>query len=174
MLAECVLVYMPSDCVQGLLATLHGAFDLVGLLAYDPVYPDDAFGRIMVDNLAAMGSPFRGIHDVPDEAALMQRSAAAGFHSSAALSMEALWSNLVDKDEWKRLQRLEPLDEVEEWSIMMRHYAMYASVGGRLESGQAAPEPSPAAETTTEPPPEETNAQAMRRVLFANLETDAK
>jgi len=138
-----VFVYIPNDAVQHVLSAFAGSFHECAFLGYDPIRPSDAFGEIMVSNLAAMGAPFVGIHDCPDEASHSGRALACGFHTAGCIDLCTAWDRALDKAELARLQRLEPLDEVEEWKLMMRHYALVGAVkgggGGASASATAAP-----------------------------------
>ncbi len=50
-LSECVMVYMPPAASKALVAWAAASFSRAAWLNYEPIRPDDAFGRIMVDNL---------------------------------------------------------------------------------------------------------------------------
>jgi len=129
---------MPDSAVRSLLAAATGAFHTCALLGYDPIRPHDAFGEIMVRNLDSMGAPFVGIHDCPDEAAHSARALECGFQGAAAVDLASAWARGLDAAELQRLQRLEPLDEVEEWQLMMRHYALVWAVKGASLCGAVA------------------------------------
>lgn len=58
LVAECVLVYMPSEHGTALLCWASSAFEHAAFVSYDPMRPDDAFGRMMVHNLKVR-SPIR-------------------------------------------------------------------------------------------------------------------
>ena len=145
-------MYMEDGAVRQLLSTAAGAFRDCAFLGYDPVRPSDAFGEIMVQNLAAMGAPFVGIHDCPDEGSHLSRALQCGFEWAAALDLSQAWSRALTQAQLLRLQRLEPLDETEEWDLMMRHYALVGAVKGSVGGLAAGPTEQPAAAAAAAPP----------------------
>ena len=42
-------------------------------MSYDPIKPDDAFGRTMIRNVESRGCAFSGIYDAPDVASAARR-----------------------------------------------------------------------------------------------------
>jgi O-methyltransferase involved in polyketide biosynthesis len=122
-LAECVLVYMEPPASDALIRI--AAEDFRGLRAfvvYEPIEPDDAFGQQMVSNIADRGSPLLGIDHYSSVEAQAKRFRDAGFTDVDTMTMLDAFSTLLDADEVKRINRIEMLDEVEEWRLMMKHY----------------------------------------------------
>eukprot|EP00667_Euglena_gracilis_P018208 EG_transcript_19313 len=122
LLAECVLVYMQPAESDALLRALLGAFPLSSVLLYEAVQPDDAFGQMMVRNLQARGCPFRGIHAYPTVAAQQERYEALGL-KTVALDMNSVYAKLPTVER-QRVERLEWMDELEEWQIILSHYCI--------------------------------------------------
>ena len=51
-LTECLLVYMHTEDATGVLKTLTSHFKSdLAILNYEMIHPDDAFGRVMLENL---------------------------------------------------------------------------------------------------------------------------
>ena len=94
------------------------------------INPDDAFGRVMLRNLQARGCPLRGLVGCPTRAAQASRFEAAGWKTTAMLTMNEVYRALPYEDV-KRVEKLEIFDEVEEWHLINDHYCMgWAHRGG--------------------------------------------
>jgi tRNA wybutosine-synthesizing protein 4 len=122
-LAECVLVYMDPLASDALIQ--FAAVDFTGLrafVAYEPIEPHDAFGVQMVNNIGLRGSPLLGINQYPSVEAQEKRFRDIGWSQVNSMTMLDAFSSLLDADEVKRINRIEMLDEVEEWQLMMQHY----------------------------------------------------
>jgi len=53
-----------------------------------------------------------------------QRLRDAGFEHANTLTVERIWENWVSTEEKERVDRLEGLDEVEEWKLLADHYVV--------------------------------------------------
>jgi len=120
--------------------------------AFDMVRPDDAFGAVMRRNLAARGIVLHGMEAFPDLASQGPRFAECGGGGGgggvgwsggvAAADMLSVYSGgvsgataagrgcdaaaapVLDQAEVARVERLEMLDELEEWRMLMSHYCL--------------------------------------------------
>lgn len=119
--AECVLVYMEPAASDALIEIARSHFTGVRAFAmYDPIGPNDKFGEQMVTNIALRGSPLVGVHKYHDIATQKQR-----FSDWGAVDCMTMWSgfsNLLSHAEVRRINKLEMLDEIEEFQLMMSHY----------------------------------------------------
>lgn len=127
-LLECVLVYLEPESAAGLLGWAARAFPTSCVLSYDPTRPDDAFGRQMMLNLRARGTPFRGIGSAATPAAAAARLVAAGWERASGADMAAVSARLLDPSALRNAERVEMLDEIEEWTLFQRHYALALGV----------------------------------------------
>jgi len=127
-LLECVLVYMEPDQAAALLAWAAAAFPTAAVLVYDPTRPDDPFGTQMRLNLAARGCPLRGIASGATPAAHAARLLTAGWQRSEAADMLEVYERVIPQALRARAERCEWLDEVEEWVLIQRHYALALGV----------------------------------------------
>ena len=122
-LCECVLSYL--DPVAGD-ALLEWAARLPqgAVAAYEAVGMEDAFGQQMAQHLADRGCAMRGAAAGATLAAHEKRCEAAGFEHAQAVDMYTLYtcSPSLDRAEIARAARIEPLDEIEEWRMLMQHY----------------------------------------------------
>lgn len=120
-IAECVLVYMDpvhSDAlIQMSLTRFSG---MRAFVIYEPIEPNDKFGEQMVANVALRGSPLVGIHKYHNLATQKERF--SGWSMVTCMTMLDAFSHMVNHGEAKRISKLEILDEIEEFQLMMSHY----------------------------------------------------
>ena len=143
LLSEVVLVYLdPQDsqrCIDVLAARLPRAVAII----YEQIEPNDPFGKVMVQHLEDRGCPLLGIHAYPTLAAYERRftHAAVAWDTARAWTMFDEFEHLLDDvgvAERMRVLRLEPLDEVEEWTLLMRHYCIAVATRGFAAADSAA------------------------------------
>lgn len=128
-LSEMCLVYLQPEkvqsIVQSLLSKCFKPTAAVALVLYEPILPEDAFGRTMISNLQT-----RNIHlptlttypELPDQRARLQ---GYGFTTCAkAVDTSFVWRNWVPEAEKERVASLEFLDELEELELLLRHYCI--------------------------------------------------
>lgn len=129
-LAECVLVYLPPTASAALAFALATHLADAVVLVFEPVRPDDPFGRQMVSNVAARGSPLLGLAATRTLADHEARWKEAGWDRAAAISMAAAWAGCVEPGGRRRAEAAARLDEVEEWRLLLDHYAFVLAVRG--------------------------------------------
>ena len=127
-LSECCLCYLPPEEATSVLQyfTMH-LDDALSLILYEPIRPFDAFGKVMVSNLASRGIHLQTLKRYATMTAQRQRLRLAGFQDGQG-ARDIL--QLYESDEWigaterDRVERLEWLDEVEEWRLLASHYCV--------------------------------------------------
>lgn len=133
LISECCLVYLSPVEAAGvvnyftrfLFPGSAGEGTPLGLIIYEPIRPDDAFGRTMVSNLAARGIQLQTLHRYASLQAQRERLLEHGFDAGqAAVDVEFLWQRWVSEAEKERVAGLEMLDEMEEWQLLARHYCV--------------------------------------------------
>lgn len=133
LLSECCLVYLAPDEAAGVVRyftqTLFPASDekseVLALVLYEPIRPDDAFGRTMVANLATRGIQLQTLHKYASLGAQRHRLHEQGFDGGqAAADIDFLWERWVAEEEKERVAALEMLDEMEEWRLLAQHYCI--------------------------------------------------
>lgn len=142
LVSECCLCYLqPPEAA----AVLRWFADRIqpapglGVVIYEPIRPYDAFGRTMVANLAGRGIEMPTLAAYPDgvaqEARLRQE---AGLARTKHRTIDEIWSAWVATDEQERVNRLEGLDEVEEWGLLASHYVVvWGSQGAYFDTAWA-------------------------------------
>ncbi|PON29502.1 leucine carboxyl methyltransferase 1 [Trichoderma gamsii] len=129
-LSECCLCYLSREESDGVLEYFTSRIPNAAVVIYEPVHLGDPFSDTMVSNLAA-----RNIHmpnlerrrNEADEAARLKR---IGFETTRQLTIDRIWSKWVNAEEKERVDRLEGLDEVEEWQLLAGHYMVIWSFRG--------------------------------------------
>lgn len=129
-LAEICLVYMQatqSDAVIRRLSSLfHGTRAFVNM---EQVGRGDDFGSQMDRNVAARGCPLYGMRKYPDLVSQKQRFETCGWAASCrAFTMLELFHECLSKRRIAALQRVELLDEMEEFNLLLRHYCVVIAI----------------------------------------------
>lgn len=130
LISECCLIYLTpteaAEVVSFFTERLLGPQTAsLGLVLYEPIRPDDAFGRTMVSNLATRGIQLQTLHKYATFSAQRNRLLGHGFNSGQAIAdIEFIWNRWVNEEEKERVSRLEMLDEMEEWQLLARHYCI--------------------------------------------------
>ncbi|KAF5581231.1 leucine carboxyl methyltransferase 1 [Fusarium pseudocircinatum] len=135
LLSECCLCYLTATEASDVLNFFNSRIPNLGTIIYEPIRPDDAFGKMMVSNLAArrIQMPTLQMYQTPEDQ--RARMSKAGFEKVYHMTIEDIWQNWVSADEKRRVDSLEGLDEVEEWKLLAAHYiVVWASKGEGFES----------------------------------------
>lgn len=130
-ISECCLCYLPVETADEILALFANSVKSVGVVCYEPIRPDDAFGEVMTRNLASRGLSMPTVHAYPSLEKQWERFESCGFAEGEekgggrnGASVKWLWDHWVGQEEKQRLSGLEMFDEVEEWDMLASHYAV--------------------------------------------------
>lgn len=100
------------------------------MILYEPINPHDAFGKVMVSNLAARGIELQTLKKYGSLTAQKGRLKSYGFGGEAeggggigVADVNFLWEE-VNEEEKARVASLEMVDEVEEWRLLAGHYCV--------------------------------------------------
>jgi O-methyltransferase involved in polyketide biosynthesis len=145
-LLECVLMYLPDDASRTLLQALNGSADHVWVACYEPILQNDPFGTMMQQNLikARVAQPdssllqTRTLSDQMTKLISGKSNAQNGFWTATGCDMWSAYETIVTNDQRQRANQCEFLDEVEEWMLIMRHYAFVVACGGTKTRTNAA------------------------------------
>ncbi|KAI9507991.1 leucine carboxyl methyltransferase [Russula earlei] len=141
LLFECVLAYMDPAGSDALVrwfvdyfvsAPPHAGAPL-GAIVYEMFKLNDAFGRVMLNNLKSRNVSLPGAEPYRDLASLSRRLLDSGFATAQAVTLREVRRRYVEPRELQRLAQLELLDEVEELELVLDHYAI--SWGVRFPEG---------------------------------------
>ncbi|KAG8528236.1 uncharacterized protein KY384_007153 [Bacidia gigantensis] len=127
-LSECCLCYLTPAAADtvALYFTKHffPSSTPLGLVLYEPIRPDDAFGKTMVSNLATRGIVLQTLKKYGSLDSESARLKVYGFGESRGADINELWKKGVDEVEKELVARLEMVDEVEEWELLAAHYCV--------------------------------------------------
>lgn len=127
-LSECCLCYLPPEQASGVLKYFTSRVTSgTGLIIYEPIRPFDAFGKTMISNLASRGIHMQTLKRFSSLEAQRQRLRLAGFaDGQGARDVHQIWESdaWVEASQRERVERLEWLDEVEEWKLLASHYCV--------------------------------------------------
>lgn len=124
LISECCLCYMGQAEASRIISFFTSRIPTIGTIIYEPIRPHDAFGKVMTTNLAARHISMPTLEQYPEPEDQRQRLRTAGFNTARAMTIEEIWNRWVDTEEKERLDRLEGLDEVEEWKLLAAHYVV--------------------------------------------------
>ncbi|KAJ9455635.1 putative leucine carboxyl methyltransferase 1 [Diplonema papillatum] len=127
--SECVLIYLRKEEGDAVVAGLAGFFDTAAFVTYEMIRPDSLFGAKMVENLRTRRCPLLSIHAYPTLASQELRYKSAGFPAATARDMNAVWA-AIPASEKARVNRIEMMDELEEWNLIHSHYCFVCSAKG--------------------------------------------
>ncbi|ELU14133.1 hypothetical protein CAPTEDRAFT_21476 [Capitella teleta] len=120
-IAECVLVYMPSESSSALLTWIAQNFQTAFFINYEQVVMGDRFGQVMVENLKSRGCILAGVEHCRSLETQKHRFLSAGWESAAAKDMLDIYKCLPQA-EIQRLDGLELLNELHDQ--LLSHYCV--------------------------------------------------
>lgn len=145
LISECCLCYLPPDAADSVITFftkhLFPPSTPLGMLLYEPIKPSDAFGRVMVSNLAARGIELHTLARYDSLDAQRERLRKYGLGGVGdggeggreggeerggvrAKDIDECWEKGVPAEEKRRVASLEMVDEVEEWKLLAQHYCV--------------------------------------------------
>ena len=125
-------MYLPPTAVTNLLKTLSTSFPKSRIVIYDAIVKDDIFGNVMCKNLENAGVNTEGLRAVSSLKDQENRVRDCGFNFSVrSCTMLQVYDNLLSGEQRRKANRIEMLDEMEEWNLIMGHYCFV--VGDNFE-----------------------------------------
>lgn len=122
LISECCLCYLETNKAEEVIRHFTSRVSNLGLVLYEPIKPDDAFGKQMVSNLAARRITMPTVATYKEPADQENRLRQAGFEEVRQTSINEVWEHWIPYEEKERVDALEGLDEVEEWQLLAGHY----------------------------------------------------
>lgn len=124
LISECCLCYLEVPQAQKVISYFTKRISNLAIAIYEPIYPDDSFGKQMVSNLAARRIRMPTLDAYQDPEKQQLRLKEAGLSLTRSLTIGDVWRKWVVDDEKERVDSLEGLDEVEEWDLLADHYVV--------------------------------------------------
>ncbi|MCJ1357418.1 MAG: carboxy methyl transferase for protein phosphatase 2A [Icmadophila ericetorum] len=129
LLSECCLIYLEPSAADAVvnyfIEHLFPPSTPLGIVLYEPINPFDAFGKVMVSNLAQRGIVLQTLQKYYSLEAQKERLSAHGFSDGQeALDVNTIYEQWVEEHEKERVSSVEMLDEVEEWILLAKHYCV--------------------------------------------------
>ena len=134
---ECVLMYLPDTSSRDLLKALSTATNDTVIACYEPILGSDPFGHVMERNLtkanvAIPESSLLRTRTIYDQ---MSKVMSSGFSSKVVgCDMWQAYETILSHDQRQRANKAEFLDELEEWTLIMKHYCFLVAHGGKKPS----------------------------------------
>ncbi|OQN99854.1 hypothetical protein B0A48_14624 [Cryoendolithus antarcticus] len=147
-LSECCLCYLAPDTAGAVIRYFTSRLQSsVGLILYEPIRPNDAFGKTMVTNLGSRGIHLQTLKRYHSLEAQRHRIKLAGLDAGqGARDVYQIWESeaWISRAERERVEALEWLDEIEEWKLLACHYCVawgwrgqhFSETWGSLEGGK--------------------------------------
>lgn len=124
-ISECCLIYLSPTEADDILKWISTSFSSVGLVIYEPIGGDDAFGKVMIQNLAARGIVLKTLKKYSSLTRQKGRLRILGFdRGQSACDVDFIHDCWISDGERERIDRLEMMDEREEWVLLARHYCV--------------------------------------------------
>lgn len=139
LISECCLCYLEANQTEEVISYFASRIANLGLVLYEPIKPDDAFGKQMVSNLAARRIKMPTLATYKEPVDQEERLRQAGFEEVRQTSINEVWEQWITSDEKERVDALEGLDEVEEWQLLAGHYIVVWGWRGKGFKGCKSP-----------------------------------
>ncbi|KAK6363155.1 carboxy methyl transferase for protein phosphatase 2A [Orbilia blumenaviensis] len=132
-ISECCLIYLSPNEADDIFRWITGLFGQVsestsngvGIVLYEPIGGDDPFGKVMIRNLSQRGIVLRTLQRYSTLERQKERMRVLGFNTGmGACDVNFIHDEWIDLKEKERIDRLELLDEREEWVLLAKHYCI--------------------------------------------------
>ncbi|KAI2621390.1 leucine carboxyl methyltransferase [Hypomontagnella submonticulosa] len=124
LISECCLCYLETTEARGVIKYFAEKMPNLAIIIYEPIHPNDSFGRQMVSNLATRRIRMPTLDAYQDRDKQQTRLKDAGFEMVQSLTIGDIWRKWITEEEKERVDSLEGLDEVEEWNLLADHYTV--------------------------------------------------
>ncbi|CAE6351641.1 unnamed protein product [Rhizoctonia solani] len=136
-IAECVFVYMPPSASDAILQWFSNTFGRTAGIVYEMFGLQDAFGKVLKDNLKARHIELPGVDAFPTLNSQMSRYTNNGFGHSKGRTLKSIRRENIPVSELQRISRLEHLDEIEELELVLEHYAISWGYSDRVANRES-------------------------------------
>ncbi|KMZ87174.1 leucine carboxyl methyltransferase [Plasmodium vivax Brazil I] len=122
-ICECVLIYLEISSSDSLIQTLAGLMRSTScMLVYEQVNPNTAFGKVMISNFSQRGIELKSIFKYDSLEKQLCRFKSLGWSHVYISDMNEIYDYHLNRDEKKKIEKIEMFDEFEEWRLLQNHY----------------------------------------------------
>jgi [phosphatase 2A protein]-leucine-carboxy methyltransferase len=124
-ISECCLCYLEPAQSEMVINWLVASFTKgLGIVLYEPISKNDSFGEIMIHNLAQRGISLPTLTKYPTLQSQIERLKTHGFQWAYSADVHTIHDRWLEKNDRKRIDGLEFLDEREEMNLLLQHYCV--------------------------------------------------
>lgn len=134
-ISECCLIYLhpgDADAVVQYFSQLFPSTTPLAIAIYEPIRPNDSFGKTMVSNLLNRGIQLQTLEKYSGLDEQRKRLEVGGFGretewsrgGAEARDIDFIWRSWIAATEKERVEGLEWMDEVEEFVLLAKHYCI--------------------------------------------------
>lgn len=124
---ECVLLYWEEEASNSLIHTLNKYFSKCKFIVFDLVNTRDKFSHLMQQSLCEKDTPLLGASSVSTLQDWNNKFITNGSKYVKSWSTTDVYEKLIDKNEKRRIEEIEFLDEVELLTQLLDHYCLVLS-----------------------------------------------
>jgi tRNA wybutosine-synthesizing protein 4 len=129
---ECVFLYMEKDKVLDICNNLNKLCVNSIWISYDMISPHDSFGKMIIKNLTSRGFHIPSIIDFPTLKSQELKFMETNWSDAKSYTMLSIYNDKISAINRKRIEKIEILDELEEWNLLMSHYSFTIAIHGPM------------------------------------------
>lgn len=131
-ISECSLCYLEWENSDTLLKWITDQFPQSSVGIYEPIGPNDTFGRMMVRNLTENGIRIASLEKYSTVKSQDERMKSVGFEIVDSRDMLELYERVMPIKIRTTTSRIEIVDDYDEWKAIMTHYVFCIGSKGGL------------------------------------------
>lgn len=137
-ISECCLCYLqPDESDQVFSYLTHNFTSGLGMILYEPMSGGDSFGEVMIENLATRGISLPTLKEFSTLKSQVDRLTERGMAENGLALASDMWfiyEKWISEEERGHIAKLEFLDEIEELSLLLKHYCVAWTVSNGNET----------------------------------------
>lgn len=132
-------MYLPISTAKSLWTEMATTFSNATVVCYEPILgdPRGGFGKMMQANLTRAGLVSSSLLQLRTLEQHLQHLSAAGWSHGSAVNMWRAYQSILTRKEQQHANQCEWLDELEEFIMIMQHYAFIVATQTGCTVGRA-------------------------------------